>query len=274
MNGLLSRQSCNPTPRPFHGSNTTQPRLAGTHIVATAAQDSIVETSRRQALVDLASLAAGVAAWGAAPAAAVAGQQPQAPEVATYLPPAGIDDLVQFVPDAKKTPALRAGTVDPSSPYRFALPPKFREGKVANILSGNYCQPRCDEPWTEVIFESAADGKIVVIVSPLVKLTRQKNASIADIGTPEGLLNSLGSYITGTYLDEEDIISATAKIQEDGRTYYYYECNASYGLVGPHTYSACTTKGDLALLFIASANDKQWAHSKKQLVEAAESFRA
>jgi hypothetical protein len=47
-----------------------------------------------------------------------------------------------FVPDPKKTPALRAGTVNPASPYRFALPPKFREGKVANILSGNYCQVR------------------------------------------------------------------------------------------------------------------------------------
>jgi hypothetical protein len=50
----------------------------------------------------------------------------QAPEVGQYLPPAGIDDLVLFVPDAKKTPAIRAGTVDPSSPYRFALPPSFR----------------------------------------------------------------------------------------------------------------------------------------------------
>jgi hypothetical protein len=73
---------------------------------------------------------------------APAGQQPQAPQVSTYLPPAGVDDLVLFVPDPKKTPALRAGTVNPASPYRFALPPKFREGKVANILSGNYCQVR------------------------------------------------------------------------------------------------------------------------------------
>lgn len=46
-----------------------------------------------------------------------------------------------------------------------------------------------------------------------VKLTRQKNAAIEDIGTPEGILNSLGSYITGTYLDEEDVVSATAKKQ-------------------------------------------------------------
>lgn len=225
-------------------------------------------------MLDLASVAVGTAAWTSLPAPAVAFQQPQAPEVGTYLPSAGVDDLVLFVPDAKKTPALRAGTVDPSSPYKFALPPKFREGKVANILSGNYCQPRCDEPWTEVIFESPADGKIVVIVSPLVKLTRQKNAAIEDIGSPEGILNSLGSYITGTYLDEEDVVSATAKKQDDGRTYYYYECNAPYGLVGPHTYSACTTKGDLALLFIASANDKQWMGSKTKLVKAAESFRA
>lgn len=69
-----------------------------------------------------------------------AGTQPQLPEVGTYLPAAGIDDFVLFVPDAKKTPAIRAGTVNPNAPYKFALPPNFREGKVANIQSGNYCQ--------------------------------------------------------------------------------------------------------------------------------------
>lgn len=36
--------------------------------------------------------------------------------------------------------ALRAGTVDPSSPYRFIMPNDMREAKVANIQSGNYCQ--------------------------------------------------------------------------------------------------------------------------------------
>lgn len=45
-----------------------------------------------------------------------------------------------FVPDARKTPALRAGTVDPNDPYQFAMPPTWREGKVANIQSGSYCQ--------------------------------------------------------------------------------------------------------------------------------------
>lgn len=224
--------------------------------------------------MELSSLAVGLAAWSLAPAAATAGQQPQAPEVRTYLPPAGVDDLVLFVPDPKKTPALRAGTVNPDSPYRFALPPKFREGKVANILSGNYCQPRCDEPWTEVVFESPTDGRIAVIVSPLVKLTRQKDARIEDIGSPEGILNSLGSYITGTYIEEEDVVSTSSKQQEDGRTYYYFELNAPYGTLGPHSFSACTTKGDVALLFIASASEKQWANSKDSLMKAAQTFRA
>jgi hypothetical protein len=78
----------------------------------------------------------------------------------------------------------------------------------------------------------------------------------------------------GTYLDDEDVVSMDSKQQDDGRTYYYYELNASYGTNGPHTYSAVTTKGDLALLFVAAANDKQWASSKDRLMKAAESFRA
>ncbi len=52
----------------------------------------------------------------------------------------GVEDFVLFVPDARKTPALRAGTVDPNDPYQFAMPPTWREGKVANIQSGSYCQ--------------------------------------------------------------------------------------------------------------------------------------
>lgn len=63
--------------------------------------------------------------------------------------------------------------------------------------------------------------------------------------------------------------------QNDGRTYYYYEVNAPYSKAGgPHSYAACTTKGDLALLFVASASDKQWSGAREALVKAAESFRA
>jgi hypothetical protein len=84
-------------------------------------------------------------------------------DVGSYLPKAGVDDFVLFVPDKAKTPAIRAGTVSAERPYRFALPPSWSERKVANIASGNYCQPRCAEPWTEVIFADDTEGKAQVL---------------------------------------------------------------------------------------------------------------
>lgn len=59
------------------------------------------------------------------------------------------DDYKLFKPDKKKTPALRAGTVDREKPYSFLVPTNWSEQRVPNIQSGNYCQPRCAEPWTE-----------------------------------------------------------------------------------------------------------------------------
>lgn len=45
-----------------------------------------------------------------------------------------------------------------------------------------------------------------ILLSPLVRLTNASEAKIEDIGPPAGLLNSLGSYITGTNLEEEDVV--------------------------------------------------------------------
>jgi hypothetical protein len=56
-----------------------------------------------------------------------------------------------------------------------------------------------------------------VIVSPLVRLTNRANATIEDVGTPEGVLGSLGAFITGTYLDDEDVVKTEVK-KYDGRT--------------------------------------------------------
>lgn len=50
--------------------------------------------------------------------------------------------------------------------------------QVANAISGNYCQPRCDEPTTEVLFQSGTQGKISLIISPLTKVTRLIEPSI------------------------------------------------------------------------------------------------
>jgi hypothetical protein len=195
-------------------------------------------------------------------------------DVGSYLPLAGVDDFVRFVPDRSKTPGLRAGTVDREHPYSFALPPTWSERKVANIQSGNYCQPRCAEPWTEVIFGEDLEGKASVVVSPLVRLTNVKGANIEDIGDPQGILAALGPFITGTYLDAEDVSNIQTVRKEDGLTYYYYDIYAPYGLTGPHLLSSCTVKGDLAMLFTVAASDKQWPKAKAKLSKMRESFKA
>lgn len=108
--------------------------------------------ARREALGIAASLvAAGRGLLGAG--AAGAAEKPV--EVANYLAAAeGIPNFYVFVPNDRETPAIRAGTI---GKYRFAMPGTWIRRTVANILSGNYCQPRCDEPWTEVVSRRAEE---------------------------------------------------------------------------------------------------------------------
>ena len=184
------------------------------------------------------------------------------------------DDYAVFKPDRSKTPALRAGTVDRENPYSFVVPSNWKERKVPNIQSGNYCQPRCAEPWTEVVFGDDAEGKASVIVAPLVRFTNKKDAKIEDIGSPEGILGSIGAFITGTYLDQEDVLEMKTEKRDDGLTYYYYNVYATQGLNGPHTITTATVKGDLVLLFSTAANDKQYSKGKKKMETMVQSFRA
>ena len=158
----------------------------------------------------------------------------------------------------------------------------------------------------------ATAASMQVLVAPLVRLTNQKDAKIEDIGTPEAFIASVGPFITGTYLDLDDVVDMSSQTLEDGLTYYYYDvCThplalltsdsclciatlpgkpacvrcapfaalymqayATYGTNGPHTLTACTVKGDLALLFCLSANDKQYARSKGKLNTMIKTFRA
>lgn len=69
-----------------------------------------------------------------------------------------------------------------------------------------------------VIFGADAEGKASVVVSPLVRLTNKKDAKIEDIGKPEDVLASIGPFITGSYLDAEDVQSMRQTQQDDGLT--------------------------------------------------------
>lgn len=78
------------------------------------------ELSRRSVF----SLVAASGAIAAFPAQSLAAA---GKEVGNYLPPAGIDDFVRYVPGRQSTPAIRAGTVNPDQPYTFAIPPNWTE---------------------------------------------------------------------------------------------------------------------------------------------------
>lgn len=48
-----------------------------------------------------------------------------------------------------------------------------------------------------MIFDNVDEGRAAVLAAPLFKLTPKRVASITEIGTPEGVIFSIGPYITG-----------------------------------------------------------------------------
>ncbi|CAK9327115.1 unnamed protein product [Citrullus colocynthis] len=190
-------------------------------------------------------------------------------EVGSYLPPSQSDpSFVFFKASTSDTPALRAGNVQP---YQFVLPPTWKQTRVANILSGNYCQPKCAEPWVEVKFEDDKQGKIQVVASPLIRLTNKPNATIEDIGSPEKVIASLGPFVTGSTYDPEELLESSVEKLGD-QTYYKYTLETPYALTGTHNLAKATAKGSTVVLFVASANDRQWQTSEKVLRTMLESF--
>lgn len=190
-------------------------------------------------------------------------------EVGSYLPPSQSDpSFVFFKASPRDTPALRAGNVQP---YQFILPPTWKQTRVANILSGNYCQPKCAEPWVEVKFEDDKQGKIQVVASPLIRLTNKPNATIEDIGSPEKVIASLGPFVTGNTYDPEELLESSVEKLGD-QTYYKYTLETPYALTGTHNLAKATAKGSTVVLFVASANDKQWQASEKVLRTMLDSF--
>ncbi|KAF9596242.1 hypothetical protein IFM89_008405 [Coptis chinensis] len=190
-------------------------------------------------------------------------------EVGSYLPPFPTDSsFVVFKATPKDTPALRAGNVQP---YEFILPPAWKQTRIANILSGNYCQPKCAEPWVEVRFENEKQGKVQVVASPLIRLTNKPNATIEDIGSPEKLIASLGPFVTGNTLDPDEVLETSVEKHGD-QTYYTYVLETPFALTGAHNLAKATAKGNTVILFVASANDKQWQTSKNTLKTMLDSF--
>lgn len=192
-------------------------------------------------------------------------------EVGTFLPPAeGNSEFVQFVANPKDTPALRAGNVQP---YKFILPPTWKQVRIANILSGNYCQPKCAEPWVEVKFENAKEGTVQVVASPMVRLSNKPNVTIEEIGNPEKIISALGPFVTGNSYDPDEVLETSVDHRGD-LTYYSYQLETPFALTGSHNLATATAKGNVVLLCVVSANDKQWASSQDLLKTILKSFSA
>ncbi|XP_022964757.1 psbP domain-containing protein 6, chloroplastic-like [Cucurbita moschata] len=135
-------------------------------------------------------------------------------------------------------------------PYQFPLPPTWKQARVANILSGNYCQLKCAEPWVEVKFEEDKQGKIQVVASPLIRLTNKPNATIEDIGSPDKVIASLGPFVTGNTFHPEELVESSVEKLGD-HTYYKYTLETPYALTGTHNLTKATAKGSTVVLFVA-----------------------
>lgn len=177
------------------------------------------------------------------------------------------EGYVVYTPDSRATPAIRAGVINPEY-YSFELPGNWSEGTILNILSGNFCMPKCDEPWIETIWESKTDGFCQLVVSPIYRLVSKSNATVRDLGSPEGVIESVGAFVTGNYLDSvEDVTKMSIEKFQDGREYYTYDIYAPYAKVGSHFGAAVTVKNDLVYLFVVGGNDKQWAANGDALLQ-------
>ncbi|KAL2609439.1 hypothetical protein R1flu_028012 [Riccia fluitans] len=230
------------------------------------AETMAVVVNRRQACLDVvAVLASAAGVLSAKPGVAVAKEV----EVGAYLPVAAEDpNFVQFKASSKDTPALRAGNV---MPYQFILPRTWKQERVANILSGNYCQPKCAEPWVEVKFADDKQGSLQVVAAPMVRLTNKPNATIEEIGDPERILSALGQFVTGNSYDPEEVTETSVSRKGD-LTYYNYQLETPFAKTGQHNLATATAKGNVVMLFVVSASDKQWSNSEGTLRAILNSF--
>lgn len=189
-----------------------------------------------------------------------------------FCPPATTPGFVTYTPDSRSTPAIRAGVITGDGGfYKFDLPADWQEGTILNILSGNFCMPKCEEPWYETLWTSTSEGKAQLIVSPLYRLVSKSNATLKDLGPPESVVERIGQFITGNLLEIEDVIDTQVK-ERNGQQFYQYEVNAPYAKDGSHILASFTIKKGLAYLFVVAANEKQWPKSEQKLRYTLESF--
>lgn len=72
------------------------------------------------------------------------------------------------------------------------------------------------------------------------------------------------------YFDDEYSLEACFILFKQ---YYKYTLETPYALTGTHNLAKATAKGSTVVLFVASANDRQWQTSEKVLRTMLDSFK-
>jgi hypothetical protein len=191
--------------------------------------------------------------------------------VGAYLPESVNEDgFYQFSAETSKTPALRAGALNR---YRVSFPPHWKEIPVSNARSGNYCQPRCDEATTEVVFSDPNQGTLQIIIIPTTKLLISKKfPSMTDVGSISNVLEAISPAITGSVAVEEEEIVDKVEFVQDGKVYYQYELLTPFAETGLHNIAKITTSQNYVIMSSISASESQWSSCEKDLRRVLSSF--
>jgi len=199
--------------------------------------------------------------------------------VGQYLPSSPVSGRFRFTPAKASTPSIRGRVLDPYS-YTLDLPGTWKAVTVGVIQTGDFCQPKCDEPWTEVKFEGKGAGKTKVMMVPTFRLTNTEKPSLEEVGDPEEVLQKLGPFITGDYYDSDDMPTETKVVKEGGKTYYEYKIDSPGAVNGPHNVAVVTTiPGPTdrdryhAIMVVGSATEPEWSAGSGELLSVAKSFR-
>lgn len=202
-------------------SSSSDPLVSSSGVTTARASADIF--SRRDALLSAAaaSILSSAITFRTLPASAG-----DAAAVGTYLlKSSSIEGFSHYQPSNTETPSIRAGVIKPNPTrgfYSFDLPSSWRPQKMANVLTGNFCMPRCDEPWTECIFADPVEGSVKVVVTPLRRLTNKASVAISDVGPPAAIISALGSFVTGNQPpEEEEVVRASKEEGASGPVYTY-----------------------------------------------------
>lgn len=92
------------------------------------------------------------------------------------------------------------------------------------------------------------------------------------IGDLSGVINSIGPYITGDFIEPEDVVNMK-ELLDNGKKYFVYELNTPYAMTGAYNIASVTTSQNELVLIVVSASEKQYNNAEAKLRRIAESFR-